>query len=1121
MVSLNPTSEVTEFLIITPATAPVAPASDPKTPPKAKNAPVVVITSHPEIQKTTIATKLVEFLGLKQALYVSRDVQFTWDNAGGETDLQWVVRDEDCLSQVIVITESRLGFTDGFKDAMDHLRIAKDAKRPLLPVLLTQRCKEDGKRAVHSVFTRFATLPFRSCVASQHLRQAYYAVMEPLLSTASGTGLHGHDKPPGNEQQQPLVKEETRSLASGSEKSTAQASTTWPPGRSPDSSNPPSLRHDREGRQSALKLWLPEVMLLVAAGALLAAVFAILCSQNRRLQRNWRLPITLNSLANLLSTLFRAAVVAVAAEMICQAKWTWFWSDRRSTRRMADLQHFDSGSRGLLGSLQLARTVALRSPSTLVAVFVIVSSFAVGPFVQQAIKTREGTVEVDKWAVISAAQPVAVSYWFFQAATTSNSSKVVSIDYYMRPSARIALQTALQNPRGDDSSAWFNCATGNCTFYGLESGAPIESVEAVRSCTEMTHATTGICHVSTDVSSLIARERPPRSSSDTVRMTLPNGMALNTSETASGMVFAPGDLSWAAGAISPRTQKLARHALSNITMLTTLSPGRRKFQDEPTASSCSLYLCLKGYSGIVQNGELIERLISSEPMVHNERYKGDNPYEGQGSFVAVRSPCVVNGREFTEADIAGGENLRWYEANRLCVYSVGWLLAKELGRFLDGAFSETCEWRNQLGESLRCRESFWLSEFWAQGQTEARTISDRMSWTADALTNQLRRGLGRTQGSDSNVKGRALEYATFFVIDSEWLLFPALLLLLEAALLGLMIGRSWRCRGEEAVWKSSVLPLPYYREEGEGDLRPLMTTQEMEKDAESVSVRFSRWREGYSGDGTRLRHITVRIGPIFLVSVRRASAHVSRYHAPGFNDSGTKITLSSNKMPPSIVNGSSALPKVLCLHGGGTSARIFGIQLARLTRELSAHFEFVYLDAPIKTGPGPGVLPFFEGCDPFFRWVSDDPATPAAEFQAQKDRAVALLKDFVRENGPFAGLVGFSQGARAAASLLLEEQREPFFGGRVFGLFICGTFPPFVPCEDVLIAAPTVHVIGLEDPWEPDSEELLALCAKEGPRRVVRFPEGHHLPTSKETIAQISKLVLGVYRENVASAEDQ
>ncbi|KAF6828258.1 hypothetical protein CPLU01_08631 [Colletotrichum plurivorum] len=145
MVSLHPISEVTEFIIITPAAAPAAPASVHKTLPEAKHAPVVVITSHPDIQKTAIAAKLVEFLGLKQALHVSRDVQFTWDNAGGETNLQWAVRDEDCLAQVIIVTESKLGFTDGFKDAMDHLRIAKDAQRPLLPVLLTQYCKEDGK----------------------------------------------------------------------------------------------------------------------------------------------------------------------------------------------------------------------------------------------------------------------------------------------------------------------------------------------------------------------------------------------------------------------------------------------------------------------------------------------------------------------------------------------------------------------------------------------------------------------------------------------------------------------------------------------------------------------------------------------------------------------------------------------------------------------------------------------------------------------------------------------------------------------------------------------------------------------------------------------------------------
>ncbi|TDZ37403.1 Esterase FUS5 [Colletotrichum spinosum] len=206
-------------------------------------------------------------------------------------------------------------------------------------------------------------------------------------------------------------------------------------------------------------------------------------------------------------------------------------------------------------------------------------------------------------------------------------------------------------------------------------------------------------------------------------------------------------------------------------------------------------------------------------------------------------------------------------------------------------------------------------------------------------------------------------------------------------------------------------------------------------------------------------------------------------------------------------------PRLLCLHGGGASARIFQIQLVRLQRVLDTRFEFVFMDAPIETAPGPGVLPVFEGCGPYRRWVSDDPATPAAQFQTQKDRAVQLLKTFTKKNGPFVGLVGFSQGGRAAASLLLEHQREPFLEVNPFALFICGTFPPFVPHEGQKITAPTIHVIGLEDVYKPSSEELLELCSAESTRKVVRFPGGHHLPTSPETIQQLASMVLGAYKE--------
>ncbi|OHF02959.1 oxidoreductase [Colletotrichum orchidophilum] len=209
-------------------------------------------------------------------------------------------------------------------------------------------------------------------------------------------------------------------------------------------------------------------------------------------------------------------------------------------------------------------------------------------------------------------------------------------------------------------------------------------------------------------------------------------------------------------------------------------------------------------------------------------------------------------------------------------------------------------------------------------------------------------------------------------------------------------------------------------------------------------------------------------------------------------------------------------PKILCLHGGGSSAGIFQMQLIRLSRVLEPRFEFVFLDGPIETEAGPGVLPVFEGCGPYRRWVSDDPSLPAEEFQRQKDTAMAMLKVYVQQTGPYVGVLGFSQGARAASSLLLEQQRQPFVPYQLFGVFLCGTYPPFVP-DDVLIRLPTVHVVGLFDPWKPASEMLIEQCSEQSTRKVVRYPGGHHLPNAPEAIQNIANMVIDLWKETTGA----
>lgn len=61
-------------------------------------------------------------------------------------------------------------------------------------------------------------------------------------------------------------------------------------------------------------------------------------------------------------------------------------------------------------------------------------------------------------------------------------------------------------------------------------------------------------------------------------------------------------------------------------------------------------------------------------------------------------------------------------------------------------------------------------------------------------------------------------------------------------------------------------------------------------------------------------------------------------------------------------------PVLLLLHGAGSSAAIFRIQTHFLAKALSPYFDLIYVDAPLRSTPGPGILPYFQGMDAYYRW---------------------------------------------------------------------------------------------------------------------------------------------------------
>lgn len=209
------------------------------------------------------------------------------------------------------------------------------------------------------------------------------------------------------------------------------------------------------------------------------------------------------------------------------------------------------------------------------------------------------------------------------------------------------------------------------------------------------------------------------------------------------------------------------------------------------------------------------------------------------------------------------------------------------------------------------------------------------------------------------------------------------------------------------------------------------------------------------------------------------------------------------------------LPRLLCLHGGGTSALIFKIQTRRLQYALRDKFHFVFVDGPFQSGPGPGVLPVFEECGPYYQWIY-----PPNPLMGQKRTRQVLREAIKADGGRFVGVLGFSQGGRQTAGLLadLENGEDTALPKWEFGVCLCASYPPYSLeyarkqaageewkgesdnhgeirelDESELIRIPSVHVTGKNDPHREKGKRLQKYFGKENVISM-EFNMSHHLP---------------------------
>jgi predicted esterase len=263
------------------------------------------------------------------------------------------------------------------------------------------------------------------------------------------------------------------------------------------------------------------------------------------------------------------------------------------------------------------------------------------------------------------------------------------------------------------------------------------------------------------------------------------------------------------------------------------------------------------------------------------------------------------------------------------------------------------------------------------------------------------------------------------------------------------------------------------------------------------------------------------------------------------NPPGSKI--------PSTVPNSEALPRLLCLHGGGVNAAIFKAQSRSLIRHLQHSFRLVWADGPFFCDPHSDVIHVYGDYGPFRRWLRWLPEHAEIDAESCIEEIGYAIRTAMEDDdrdggtGEWVGLVGFSQGAKLSASLLLEQQAREKIASKNqtkdigtgpigipglnwrFAVLLAGRAPlsnmnPEVLTSEALVSTaeisegfqfvkevdeqavlrkPTIHLHGTADPGLHLHRKLLKEYCEEGSKTLLEWDGAHRIPIKSKDVEPV------------------
>lgn len=250
------------------------------------------------------------------------------------------------------------------------------------------------------------------------------------------------------------------------------------------------------------------------------------------------------------------------------------------------------------------------------------------------------------------------------------------------------------------------------------------------------------------------------------------------------------------------------------------------------------------------------------------------------------------------------------------------------------------------------------------------------------------------------------------------------------------------------------------------------------------------------------------------------------------------------------------LPRVLCLHGGGVNAEVFELQCRAIISRLSTSLRLVFMQAPFISAPHPQIVSVYGDYGPFRRWLRWQPDHPEIEAEAAAGEIRYQCRRAMEDDpgtGGWVGVLGFSQGAKIAASLLWTQQQVTAKFGAAeslthfkFGVLMAGRAPlimldhrlqemphivdaallsseftdwPETNEGDHVLSIPTLHVHGLRDPGTEQHQVLMNKYCQTGTTRLVEWDGGHRIPIKTHDVEAVVEKILELAKETHATNE--